>query len=535
MSPLAPHATAQVTDNGGGPVRHLVLVLGDQLSHDLSALDDFDPSHDAVLMLETAAEAQAVWSHPARIALFLSAMRHFADELRARGWRVVYRALTDQSAEMGGSDPSIPELTIKYQQALDAKKIIYSEPGEHRLKTGLAAALGRAGLAHEERADTHFLCSTPRFHHWARGRKELRMEYFYRDMRREHGVLMNGTEPVGGQWNFDADNRQPFPKTGPGPITPPAHFAPDATTRTVLALVARRFADHPGSLSSFGWPVTRSQALEALDHFVTHRLPHFGKHQDAMWTDTPWGWHALLSTSLNLHLLHPREVVAAAETAWRGGLVPLPAVEGFVRQVLGWREFIRGVYWNEMPELKTDNHFQHHRPLPAWYWTGHTHMACMAAVVGQTLAHGYAHHIQRLMVTGQFALLAQVQPQQVSDWYLAMYVDAVEWVELPNVAGMALFANGGRFTSKPYIASGQYIKKMSNHCQGCRYRPEVKTGPHACPVTTLYWAHLDRHAQSMARNPRTALMVKHVMRLHPDERQAILEQATRTLDALDAL
>lgn len=519
-------------DSGQGPVRHVALVLGDQLSHGLSALSGFDPTCDAVVMVETAAESQVVWSHRARIALFLSAMRHFADELRNRGWRVVYRRLPPEPST---PEPTISELLTLISKGLEAKTVIFSEPGEHRLAVELPQALRAAGLTHETRPDTHFLCSTARFNHWARGRKEWRLEYFYREMRREHGVLMNGSEPAGGQWNFDADNRQPFPKTGPGNIVPPAHFPPDATTREVLALVAQRFADHPGSLEHFGWPVTRAEALQALAHFIQHRLPHFGAHQDAMWTDTPWGWHAVLSTSLNLHLLDPHEVISAAETAWRERNLPLAAVEGFVRQVLGWREFIRGVYGHEMPELKAANHFNHQRPLPAWYWTGRTHMACMAAVVGQTLAHGYAHHIQRLMVTGQFALLAQVQPQQVADWYLAMYVDAVEWVELPNVAGMALFANGGRFTSKPYIASGQYIKKMSNYCQGCRYRPDTKTGPQACPMTTLYWAHLERHEADMARNPRTALMVKHVARWQDDERQALRDQAARTLDNLDHL
>jgi deoxyribodipyrimidine photolyase-related protein len=249
----------------------------------------------------------------------------------------------------------------------------------------------------------------------------------------------------------------------------------------------------------------------------------------------PFGWHALLSSALNLKLLHPLEVVQAAERAWRERGLALASVEGFIRQVLGWREFMRGVYFLDMPGLKTANHFGHQRALPAWYWTGQTRMNCMRACVGQSLAHGYAHHIQRLMVTGMFGVMAQVQPQQLCDWYLSVYVDAVEWVELPNTAGMALYANGGRFTSKPYVASGAYIKRMSNYCQGCSYSPEVRSGEGACPMTTLYWHFLDTHEAQWAQNPRTALMVKNLARLAPEEREAIAHTADRMLSNLDAL
>jgi deoxyribodipyrimidine photolyase-related protein len=302
-----------------------------------------------------------------------------------------------------------------------------------------------------------------------------------------------------------------------------------------MALVQSRFANHPGSLERFHWPVTRAEALASLSDFVEHRLPAFGPHQDAMWEGEPYLWHSLLSTSLNLKLLNPREVIDAALRAWRERGLALAGVEGFVRQVLGWREFIRGVYWHFMPGLAAENHFGHQRPLPAWYWTGDTHMACLRAAIGQTLEHGYAHHIQRLMVTGNFALLAGLSPQAVADWYLAVYVDAVEWAELPNTAGMALYANGGRFTSKPYAASGAYIDRMSNHCRGCRYRPGVRTGPQACPVTTLFWDFLDRHEAEFARNPRTVLMARNVARLPAAERDAIRAEAGRMLDRIDAL
>ena len=412
------------------------------------------------------------------------------------------------------------------------------EPGEWRLQQDIETVAQATGVELTWHEDGHFLCSRTRFADWVRGRKEWRMEHFYRAMRREHRVLMAGDEPLGGQWNFDTDNRRAYPKAGPGAIPEPARFEPDDITQEVIALVCERFPDHPGSLDHFGWPVTRAQGLAALHHFIDERLLGFGPYQDAMWSDTPFGWHSLLSVALNLHLIYPREVIDAVEAAHheRGAqALPLASVEGFVRQVLGWREFIRGVYWQQMPGLKTANHFGHQRALPRWYWTGETHMACLRDTIAQTLKHGYAHHIQRLMVTGQFALLAQIDPAQVADWYLAVYVDAIEWVELPNVAGMALYADGGRFTSKPYIASGQYIARMSNHCTGCRYRPADRTGPQACPITTLYWYFLDQHEAELKANPRTALMVRNLARLESDERTALRDHAQQVLTHIDAL
>ena len=306
----------------------------------------------------------------------------------------------------------------------------------------------------------------------------------------------------------------------------------------MIALVRECFPDHPGSLEHFAWPVTREQGLAALHHFIDERLLGFGPYQDAMWNDTPFGWYSLLSVALNLHLIHPREVIDALEASHRARgaqALPLTSVEGFIRQVLGWREFIRGVYWKQMPGLKTANHFGLSRKLPRWYWTGETEIACLRDTIGQTLRHGYAHHIQRPMVTGQFALLAQIDPAQVADWYLAVYVDAIEWVELPNVAGLALYADGGRFTSKPYIASGQYIARMSNHCAGCRYRPAERTGPQVCPITTLYWYFLDQHEAELKANPRMALMVRNLSRLGDDERGALRDHAQQVLARIDAL
>lgn len=507
-------------------MRNLILVLGDQLDSENPALTGLDRSRDSIVMIEAAEEATHVWSHKARIALFLSAMRHYAEMLRSRDLPLQYLVLND-SAES--------TLTARLASVIAQcrpEKLIVCEPGEYRLQQDIEKVCLDSGISLEIRKDSHFLCSRESFAAWAEGRRELRMEFFYREMRRRHDVMMDDGQPAGGRWNFDSDNRAGFTKTGPGPLPQPPRFAADAITREVIAVVQNRFAEHPGSLDDFNWPVTRSDALRALNDFIEQRLPRFGAHQDAMWTGMPFGWHSLLSAALNLKLLNPREVIAAAVAAWRQGHAPLAATEGFVRQILGWREFIRGVYWLDMPGLLEANHFGHDRALPAWYWTGETAMNCMREAIGQTLKHGYAHHIQRLMVTGNFALLAGVRPQAVHEWYLAVYVDAVEWVELPNTAGMALYANGGRFTSKPYIASGAYINRMSNYCTGCRYDVKLKTGPQACPFNTLYWYFLDRHEQQLARNPRTVLMARNVSRLSAAERDAIRASAGNILETL---
>ena len=510
-----------------------MLVLGDQLTLDNPALEGFDHSQDHIVMAEVMHESTHVWSHPQRITLFLSAMRHFAETLRANDYPLSYLALDTHDHA---------SLTAVWQSLIDRHRpqaLVVCEPGDWRILQALETLAQDNGLPLQVRDDTHFMCSRADFARWAQGygkkNSSLRMEFFYRQMRRQTGVLMQGDAPTGGEWNYDHDNREPFAKQGPQAVPAQPVFAPDGVTLEVMALVESRFETHPGSLDDFAWPVTRDQALHLLEVFIRDKLPHFGPTQDAMWQQQPFLWHSLLSSSLNLKLLNPREVIAAAEQAYAAGLAPLNSVEGFIRQILGWREFIRGVYWLDMPALKTANHFQHQADLPGWFWTGDTHMHCLSQSIGQTLQYGYAHHIQRLMVIGLFSTLAGLSPQQVADWFLAVYVDAVEWVELPNVAGMALFANGGRFTSKPYIASGAYIQRMSNYCQGCRYDPAQKTGERACPFTTLYWDFLIRHEADFARNPRMALMVKHVSKMTDEAKQAIVMFADKRRQAINTL
>lgn len=509
------------------PVRHLVLVLGDQLDENSSAFEGFDPALDAVWMAEVQAESTHIWSSKPRTVLFLSAMRHFAHKLRARGWALHYTGLAD--VHNPGSLPAQLERSITQ---LQPQALVMTAPGDWRVLQALRGVAKASGVPIELRDDTHFVSTVREFAAHARGRKQLRMEYFYRDMRRKTGLLMEGDKPLGGQWNFDADNRQAFPAAGPGFLPAPMRFEPDDITREAMQDVEQMFPTHPGSLSQFDWPVTREQALAALDDFVAHRLPHFGTYQDAMWAGEPWLYHARLSSALNLKLLTPMEVALAAQHAHAAGHAPLAAVEGFIRQVIGWREYVRGIYWTQMPAYLEHNALEAHWPLPAFYWTGQTDMACLRDAISQTLAHGYAHHIQRLMVTGLYTLLLGVRPQAVHEWYLAVYVDAVEWVELPNTLGMSQYADGGLMASKPYAASGRYIQRMSNHCQGCRFRPDEKLGPQACPFTTLYWDFLLRHEKLLSGNPRMAMPLKHLQKLDDAQRQAIAGQAKAHREAM---
>ncbi len=501
-------------------MRHLVIILGDQLDLKSSALEGFDPQQDRVWMAEVARESTKVWVHKARIVTFLAAMRHFAEELKKAGLPVEYRRLEDPQNQ---SD-FIVELEAAVKR-LKPKKLILVEPGEWQVREDFRLAAKRLKLELDEREDRHFMATHADFEKHAKGRKGLRMEFFYREMRTRHGILMEGGKPIGGEWNFDSENRKSFAKAGPPLHAAPRQFPPDAITQEVIQTVEAMFPEHPGNLADFDWPVTAADAQIALEDFIAHRLADFGDYQDAMWTQEPWLFHSRLSAVMNLKLLDPRQVIAAAEKAYQKGLAPLAAVEGFIRQILGWREYVRAIYWRFMPGYGEMNELQAQQPLPKFYWTGETDMNCLRDAIGQTLRYGYAHHIQRLMVTGLFSLLLGVRPQEVHEWYLAVYVDAVEWVELPNTLGMSQHGDGGIMASKPYIASGKYIQRMSNYCAGCRYDPALSTGPKACPFTTLYWGFLLRHEPRLKMNQRMSMQVRNLARLTDAEKEAIVEQA----------
>ncbi len=509
-------------------IRNLILVLGDQLDEKSAAFQDFDKKHDAVWMAESAMEAKYVWSHQSRIALFLTAMRHFRDSLRSKGIAVHYQQLGDP--DMEGSLGEYLEKTVK---SVKPQRLVVTEPGEWRVRQALIETARQLAIALDIRPDKHFLCSTEDFDEHVRGRHQLRMEYFYREMRKRTGILTKDDKPVGERWNFDAENRRAFGKKGPTDLPAPIGFSPDALTREVFTLVKQRFGDHPGKLEHFDWPISPKQARQALDDFVSQRLPHFGAYQDAMWNGAPYLYHSRMSAALNLKLLDPRDVLAAAEKAYRSGSVSLAAAEGFVRQILGWREYVRGVYWHWMPEYLGRNGLSAARDLPAFFWSGSTTMNCLRQVITQSLDYGYAHHIQRLMVTGLFCILLGVHPRKVHEWYLAIYVDAVEWVELPNTLGMSQYADGGVMASKPYVASGNYIRRMSNYCESCRYRPDKATGESACPFTTLYWDFLRRHKAALTRNQRMRLQLKNLSRFTSSDLAAVRKRAGAVRSAVE--
>ncbi len=504
----------------------LLVVLGDQLAQPHPVQETLHPSRDALWMAEVPGESLHVPSHAARTVMFLSAMRHFARRQREDGWALHYHALGDHGHH---TLESALEADLR---RLRPREVQVLQPGEVRVQRELETACRRAGVTLTILPDPLFLVSLEAFSEWAGTRKQLRMEYFYRDQRRRLDVLMDDGEPAGGQWNFDAENRGHFGREGPGLLPAPRRFPPDAVTREVIQIVAEQLPDLPGRCEDFDWPVTPAHAREALDDFIAHRLPHFGQYQDAMWSSEPWLYHARLSAALNLHLLSPREVIAAAEDAWRRGHAPLAAVEGFVRQILGWREYVRGLYFHFGERWHDWNALEAGEPLPALYWDADTEMRCLREAVGQTLRLGYAHHIQRLMVTGLFAQLLGVQPTAIHGWYLGIYVDAVEWVEMPNVIGMSQYADDGRMASKPYVATGRYIQRMSNYCTQCRYRPTEALGDDACPFTTLYWDFLDRHRERFANHPRTALQWKHIEKMDTERLQAIRTQAAAIRERL---
>jgi deoxyribodipyrimidine photolyase-related protein len=505
----------------------LRLVLGDQLTRRVSSLVDIDPEHDVVLMVEVRDEATYVRHHKQKIAFLFAAMRHFAAELEAEGITVEYVRLTEPG-NTGSFTGELERAVARHRP----QRVVFTEPGEWRVWEMMQDWRETLPVPLEIRPDNRFLCPRDDFARWAEGRHHLRMETFYRGMRRRTGLLMDGAEPAGGRWNFDPDNRKRLPKTHRPPDR--IGFQPDSLTRNVIALVEQEFGDHFGDLAGFSWPVTRTDALAALRHFIAVCLPTFGDYQDAMKTGAPFLYHALLSPALNAGLLTAEEICWAAERAYRDGVAPLNCVEGFIRQILGWREYVRGVYWARMPSYRETNALQAGRALPWFYWSGETKLNCIAQVVSDTRAHAYAHHIQRLMVTGNFALIAGLDPAQVEAWYLIVFADAYEWVELPNVHGMVLWADGGVMGSKPYAASGAYIDRMSDYCAACAYDVKVKSGPDACPFNYLYWNFLIENEERLAGNQRMTMPYRTLRGLGDKRRAEIRRDAASFLKALSS-
>ena len=511
----------------GSPSR-LVLVLGDQLTQDIAALRAADRKRDMVLLAEVQQEASYVRHHKKKIAFLFSAMRHFAAELAGDGWHVDYVKLNDP--ENSGS------ITGEVERALSRRgcgHVLVTKPGEWRLFDDLENLRERLDVDIDILDDDRFLCSGPEFAKWANGRKQLRMENFYREMRRNTGLLIDEHgKPCEGRWNFDIENRKP-PKRELAPPGP-KRFPTDATTKNVLKLVDIQFCEHFGALEPFWFAVTRKQAEAAFDYFVETSLEHFGDYQDAMLLEKPFMYHAVVSLYLNVGLLDPLKVCRQVDTAYRIGRISVNAAEGFIRQIIGWREYVRGIYWLKMPDYANLNFFGHQRPLPDFYWTAETGMSCVRACVEQTRDESYAHHIQRLMVTGNFAMLTGVDPKAIHQWYLAVYADAYEWVELPNTLGMSQFADGGLLASKPYAASGNYINRMSDYCPDCHYDVKERSGARACPFNYLYWDFLLRHRDKLKANSRLAYAYRTLDRMNYERKAEIVRDANRLIQGLQS-
>lgn len=514
--------------------RHLILILGDQLDHRAAVFDDFDPDSDALWMAENAEEATHVWCHKRRLAFFFAAMRHFRDEQRERGRIVHYHALGRRPSDDRGGD--FGEILTKDVHRLHPDKLIVTHPGDLRVLRMLENTARDLGVELEIREDRHFFVTPEAFRDWAEGKKHLLMEHFYRTQRRRTGLLMRKDgKPEGGEWNFDKDNRETFGKEGPGVLPSPRRFRPDPITRAVLEMVEARFAGHPGSLEDFDLPVTHDEALAALRDFVSRRLRGFGAYEDAMWSGESTLYHSRLSAVMNVKLLDPKFCLDKVVAAYEKGEAPINSVEGFVRQVLGWREFIRGVYWLYMPEYAERNSLRcGDRGVPSFFWDGETDMACVADCMAGLKRDAWTHHIPRLMVLGQFSLLLGVHPYNFHTWHMAMYVDAVDWVSLPNALGMSQHGDGGVVGTKPYCASGNYIDRMSDYCRNCRYKPERATGDDACPFTTLYWDFLDRHHERFANNLRMKFQVKNLERKSADELREIRQRADHIRERIDS-
>ena len=496
--------------------------MGDQLTEDISSLRELDPGKDVIIMAEVLGEASYVAHHPKKIILIFSAMRSFSDKLRSVGYRVEDSFFDDPQ-----NTQSLSGELIRRAEQFKCSKITVTQPNEWRVIEDLS----NVPLTVEFKEDNRFISRISEFKNWAEGRKQLRMEYFYRDMRRKTGLLMDGEKPVGGKWNYDQENRKPAPDSVLH--TGPKCFSNTEHTKSVINLVSERFSENFGNIANFNFATTQSQAEEALDHFIDKALPDFGAYQDAMMMDQPFLFHAIISPYLNIGLLKPLDVCKKAEKAFLDGRAPLNSVEGFIRQIIGWREYIRGIYFLQGPNYTQNNHLDHNRPLPSLYWGKESGLNCLDQCVKQTEEFSYAHHIQRLMVTGNFALLTGVSPYEIHEWYLSVYIDAFEWVEAPNTIGMSQFADGGVVASKPYVSSGAYINKMSNYCKSCKFKVAEKVGKDACPFNALYWHFLSRNRDKFQGNPRMAQMYRTWDRMNEDHKNNVIKSADEFLNGLN--
>ena len=504
-------------------MKKLIIILGDQLSESLSSLEKFDKAHDEILITESKDELTNVKHHKKKLVFIIAAMREFANDLSSKGHKVNYIRYDDKQL-------TIEESLKLMLSSKNFDEIIITKPSNHKILQIVKSWQKQFNIKTIITDDNRFLATDAEFQDWAKGKKQLRMEFFYRLMRIKYNILMQGNEPVGGKWNYDADNRK---SPDVNLLVPkPYHTKQDKIIKDIIALVKHYFSDNFGDIEPFHFATKRDDALKVLEHFIDTRLKNFGDYQDAMIEGEPWMFHSHISFYLNAGLLTALECVRKAEAAYKNGSAPLNAVEGFIRQIIGWREYIRGIYWLKMPDYKALNFFNAQNKLPEFYWTADTRMNCLKQAVSETKANAYAHHIQRLMVLGNFALIAGINPDEVNEWFLIVYADAYEWVELPNVTGMILFADGGYLASKPYASGGAYINKMSNYCKNCSYKISHKTGEKACPFNYLYWDFLARNREKLSSNHRIGMMYKVYDRMKPENQNAIKNDSNEFLKSL---
>jgi len=504
----------------------LIPILADQLSQDLSSLKVSDKNESVILLMELNEEVSNVPHHRKKIIFLLSAMRHFAKQMEINGWEVDYVSLDDEN-NSGNLIEEIRKAILRHR----VNQVRICEPSDWHTLNKIVMFDKKNSTNFTITPDNRFLSSHSEFEEWAEGRKQYRMEFFYREMRRKTNILMETNKPVGGKWNFDKVNRKP-PSKGLTP-PPPIYFSPDEITKDVICLIKEKYPYRIGEVENFFYAVTRDDALKSLGYFIDNLLPQFGDYQDALMTDQPFLFHSILSPYINIGLLLPLEVCLAVEKAYYDGKAPLNSVEGYIRQIIGWREYVRGIYWLKMPNYLQENALEASRELPDFYWTGNTDMHCLSESFKQTLKYSYAHHIQRLMITGNFALLIGVNPIDLHRWYLAVYIDAFEWVELPNTLGMSQFGDGGLLGSKPYASSGAYINRMSNYCSSCKYNVKEKLGDYACPFNSLYWNFIAKNEENLLDNPRMSMPYRNLKKLDKKLLSSLIDQADNFISTIE--
>ena len=510
-------------------MKTLRLILGDQLNHNHSWFED-NNANVLYVMMEVRQETDYVPHHIQKVVGFFAAMRSFAEEMSDKGFHFHYLKLNDADNKQ-----SIPENLDQIIKKEQIEHFEYQLPDEYRLDEQLQEFCKQLDISWEAVDSEHFYTSRDELSQFFEGKKTYLMESFYRNMRKKHDVMMAGSEPVTGQWNYDKSNRKKLPENV---------SIPDRSSRTrdlseIEKLILDVGVKTIGTIdaSNFRWPITRREALSDLDIFCKRFLKSFGDYQDAMTERTAFGFHSLLSFAMNVKLISPKEVVDTAVSYWveHTEEVDISSVEGFVRQIIGWREFMRGIYWAKMPDYAELNQLNHFNSLPSWYWDGKTKMNCLHHAITQSLDNAYAHHIQRLMVTGNFALLSMIDPKEVDEWYLGIYIDAIEWVEITNTRGMSQFADGGIVGTKPYVSSSNYIHKMSDYCKSCHYSQTKKVGEKACPFNSLYWNFYDQHRTQFEKNPRIGMMYRTWDKMDTDKKEEILKQADEYLKKINEL